>query len=112
MRAFYGEKDACVSIDQEWENEAIVKAFWVHPKLRRRGLGRSLMTQVINDADTERVKLLLEPVPFSQFDIEADVVHLPDMTPAQLRAFYRSFGFRMMPKPHENTMVRRPRRNQ
>lgn len=69
-----------------------------------------MMIQVCMEADSERVRLYLQPSPFSHHVLETDEVHQPSLTPPELRAFYKKFGFKMKPRPWENLMVRGPRR--
>lgn len=110
MKAYRNIGASSIQVWQTAPDEAVVEDFCVHPEDRGQGIGRRLMTATCRDADREGVTLLLEPHPFGTYDTEKEEFHPPGLTYKQLCKFYRTFGFRFMPKPNEKVMKRKPKK--
>ena len=86
----------------------ILTSLDVYAHLRRRGVGKSLVAAVCEDADREGCSLMLAVASgFGDLDVPG---HLND---AGLMDFYRTFGFRCESEvegvaEYRKTMVRRP----
>jgi GNAT superfamily N-acetyltransferase len=108
MLAYRYDERSCVQIIQTEPNKALVEEFFVDPEKRGRGVGTRLMKKTCRDADRENVTLYLKPMPYGEYDPEVEEYHPPTLTFKQLCAFYRTFGFRFLPKNSE-VMMRKPK---
>lgn len=109
MKAFRYIRTSAVQIIQTEPNLATVVELYVDPDDRKRHLGTRLMQATCRDADREGVTLLIEPHPFGSYDVDEEVYYPPGLSYKELCAFYRTFGFRFMPK--SKFMKRLPKEN-